>query len=125
MSANAIVWFEIYVQDMARAKNFYEAVFQRELKQLNSPLPGLEMCQFEGEMNTYGSGGALVKMEGVPSGGSGTLVYFACQDCAVEAQRVTQHGGSVERPKTPIGEYGFIVLAKDTEGNMIGLHSMA
>jgi hypothetical protein len=24
----------------------------------------------------------------------------------------------------PLGEYGFIVIVKDTEGNMIGLHSM-
>jgi hypothetical protein len=59
----------------------------------------------------------------VPSGGS-TLVYFSCEDCAVEAARVLEHGGSVHREKRPIGQYGFITLAVDTEGNMIGLHSM-
>ena len=33
-------------------------------------------------------------------------------------------GGKVEREKMSIGEYGFIVLALDTEGNMFGLHSL-
>jgi predicted enzyme related to lactoylglutathione lyase len=51
-------------------------------------------------------------------------VYFSCKDCAVEAGRVIQHGGSVDRKKMSIGQYGFIALAVDTEGNMIGLHSM-
>lgn len=124
MKANAGVYFEIYVQDMPRARKFYEAVFQRELKHLESPLPGLEMYQFEGDLDKYGSSGALVKMSGVPSGGMGTVVYFGCQDCAVEAERVVKNGGQIERPKTSIGQYGFIVLARDTEGNMIGLHSM-
>lgn len=33
-------------------------------------------------------------------------------------------GGRIEREKFSIGEYGFIALAIDTEGNMFGLHSM-
>ena len=124
MKANASVWFEIYVQDMPRAKKFYEAVFQRELTLLATPMPDLEMWQFEGDQNSYGSAGALVRMQGVASGGGGTLVYFACKDCAVEAERVTRNGGQIVKPKMSIGEYGYIVLVTDTEGNMIGLHSM-
>lgn len=123
-ACNAVVYFEIYVQDMARARKFYEAVLQCSLTPLPSPLPGLEMWQFVGTPEKYGTAGALVKMEGMPSGGNSTLVYFGCKDCAEEAQRVVQQGGSIMRPKTAIGEYGFIVLACDTEGNMIGLHSM-
>ena len=64
-------------------------------------------------------------MEGVPSGGNSTIVYFSCADCAVEAARVAPAGGRVQQEKMSIGEYGFIVLAVDTEGNMFGLHSMA
>lgn len=124
MSANSIVWFEIYVQDMQRAKKFYESVFQRKLAELKAPVPGLEMWQFEGDANSYGAPGALVKMEGGPSPGAGTIIYFACKDCAVEEQRVTQFGGGVCKPKMSIGQYGFISLVNDTEGNMIGLHSM-
>ena len=63
-------------------------------------------------------------MDGVPSGGNSTLVYFGCEDCAVEAARVASAGGTVHRDKFSIGQYGFIALVIDTEGNMIGLHSM-
>jgi predicted enzyme related to lactoylglutathione lyase len=74
-------------------------------------------------MEKTGASGALVKMAGFPSGGNSTLVYFVCEDCAVEEGRVEAAGGTVERSKMSIGEYGFISLAIDTEGNMIGLHS--
>jgi predicted enzyme related to lactoylglutathione lyase len=63
-------------------------------------------------------------MKDVAPGGGGTLVYFACDDCATEAGRVAAPGGSVARPKFSIGEFGHIVLVVDTEGNMVGLHSM-
>ena len=53
------------------------------------------------------------------------MVYFGCDDCAVEGSRVAAAGGRVHREKMSIGEYGFIVLAVDTEGNRFGLHSLA
>jgi len=52
------------------------------------------------------------------------LVYFGCEDCAVVGKRAVAVGGSIEREKLSIGQYGFIVLGVDTEGNRIGLHSM-
>ena len=114
-------WFEIYVQDMKRAQAFYEATFQVQLQKLPSPM--IEMLAFPFAPDRPGSSGALVKMEGINSGGGGTLVYFSCDDCAVEAARAAKHGGQVFKPKFSIGEYGFIALVADTEGNMIGLHS--
>jgi uncharacterized protein len=63
-------------------------------------------------------------MEGFPSGGNSTLIYFSCDDCAVEESRVEAAGGRVQKPKMSIGEFGFISLAIDSEGNMFGLHSM-
>jgi predicted enzyme related to lactoylglutathione lyase len=122
MAGNAVSWFEIYVQDMPRAKAFYEAVLGRTLERLDSG--DLEMWAFQGVMDQYGTGGALVRIPGVPSGGNSTLVYFECEDCAVEGSRLAGAGGAVHRDKFPIGRYGFIVLAVDTEGNMFGLHSM-
>ncbi len=122
MEANPVCWFEIYVQDMERAKKFYESVFQIKLEKLNNP--ELELWSFPMFMDHAGASGALVKMEGIPSGGNSTLVYFSCDDCAVEEARVTELGGSIQRGKMSIGEYGFISLVFDTEGNMFGLHSM-
>lgn len=119
---NPVGWFEIYVQNMSRAKAFYEKVLGVSLEKLNSP--EIEMWSFPGDMEGYGSPGALVQMPGFPSGGNSVLVYFSCDDCAVEEARVVPAGGRVQRPKMSIGEYGFISLAYDTEGNMFGLHSL-
>jgi uncharacterized protein len=122
---NPVGWFEIYVQDMPRARKFYEAVLQTKLELLPTPhMPEVEMWSFPMTPSESGAPGALVKMQGVPSGGNSTLVYFNCADCAVEAGRVAAAGGRVERPKMAIGQYGHIALVKDTEGNMMGLHSM-
>ena len=64
MKGNPVRWFEIYVQDMARARAFYEAV------------------------------------------------------------RVAGAGGRLHRDKMSIGQYGFVALAFDTEGNLFGMHSL-
>ncbi len=122
MAHNPVGWFEIYVQDMARAKKFYESVLQTKLDCLNSP--EIEMWAFPMNMENTGASGSLVKMPGFPSGGNSTLVYFSCADCAVEAGRVVKAGGRIQKDKFSIGEYGFIALAFDTEGNMFGLHSI-
>ena len=122
MKNNPVGWFEIYVQNLDRAKKFYESVFQVKLVKLNSS--EIEIWSFPMEMNRWGAGGALVKMKGVPSGGNSTLVYFSCEDCSIEESRVVKSGGRVEKKKMSIGEYGFISLVFDTEGNMFGLHSV-
>lgn len=122
MNNNPVGWFEIYVQDMNRAKTFYESVFGVELAKLDSPEP--EMWAFPMHEDRYGAPGALIRMPGVPSGGTGVLVYFSCADCAVEAARAAKSGGRIEKKKFAIGRYGFISLVIDTEGNRIGLHSM-
>jgi hypothetical protein len=122
MNENPVRWFEIYVQDMPRAKAFYEGVLGVTLEELAGP--DIEMWAFSGDPAKSGSGGALVRVPGMPSGGNSTLVYFGCEDCAEQESRVASFGGTVERPKMSIGEYGFITLAVDPDGNMIGLHSL-
>ncbi|MFT3666044.1 VOC family protein [Piscinibacter sp.] len=127
MKPNPVVWFEIYVQDMARARRFYEAVLRCTLEPL--PMPegeagGMEMLSFPMDMNASGAGGMLVRMDGVSPGGGGTLVYFGCEDCAVEQSRVEAAGGRIHKPKFSIGPYGFCAVVVDSEGNCIGLHSM-
>jgi len=125
MAENAVRWFEIYVQDMARARRFYETVFGVKLERLGAVDQDLEMWAFQMSPDRPGAGGALVRTPGMPSMPGGTMVYFGCDDCAVEGGRVEKAGGRIQREKMSIGEYGHIVLAVDTEGNLIGLHSMA
>lgn len=121
---NPVGWFEIYVSDMARAKAFYTAVFGRELVLLPAVVDGLEMYAFSWVEGGAGAAGALVKHPEVCAGKGGTLVYFSCQEVTNEANRAAQAGGKVIQPKMAIGPYGFIALIEDSEGNMLGLHSM-
>ena len=51
MNGNSVGWFEIYVQDLKRARKFYETVFATKLQQLNAPFPGIELWAFPMEQN--------------------------------------------------------------------------
>ena len=92
---NPVGWFEIYVADMQRAKDFYGEVVQATFTE--SPMSG---------------------------GVEGTLVYFSVDDCAAAIARATARGSTVQVDRLSIGEMGFIGIVTDTEGNSIGLHSM-
>jgi uncharacterized protein len=121
---NPVGWFEIYVNDMPRAKKFYEQVFAKPLSKLETPVPDIEMWAFPMDQNAGGAAGSLVKMKDMGPRVGGTLIYFSCSDCAVEADKATKAGGKIEQAKMSIGEYGYIAMVMDTEGNLIGLHSM-
>lgn len=122
--SNPVAWFEIYVQDLQRARRFYESVLGITLVELNSPVAGMKMLAFPTGQDRYGATGALVQMDGIPSGPGGTMVYFSCEDCTAEESRVAAAGGKVEKPTFSIAPFGRIAIVTDTEGNRLGLHSM-
>lgn len=119
-------FFDIYVEDMDRAQAFYETVLDTELAPMGDPNdPTVVMRAFGDDFASHGAGGALVKLAHTKPGPGGSMVYFSCDDCAVEAARAEVAGGAVVAPKYSIGEHGFVSIISDTEGNMVGLHSMA
>jgi predicted enzyme related to lactoylglutathione lyase len=118
--SNAINWFEIFVSDIDRATRFYEATMAVQLRR--EDFGGKPMAIFPGSQT--GVGGALVRDGGRAPAVEGTLVYLnasgkldACLD------RVRAAGGAVVLAKTDIGDPGFIATIRDTEGNLVGLHS--
>jgi uncharacterized protein len=122
---NPVVWFEIYVDDISRARKFYEAVLNIQFQDMADPTAdGLQMAAFPMQQDRPNASGALIHMEGMKAGGNSTIVYFDCRDCAVEEARVPGAGGKIFKKKLSIGEHGFMSLCTDTEGNMFGLHSM-
>lgn len=123
---NPVNWFEIYVADVKRAKAFYEKVLGLQLEKLEAPGPGIaEMWSFPRHPEGAGATGALVRMPGGPSGGNNSvIVYFSTPDCGPVAKKVPGAGGKIMKDKFSIGQYGHIALVEDTEGNVIGLHSM-
>ena len=121
-----IGFFDIYVTDMDRAQAFYETVLDTKLDTMGDPNdPNVEMRAFGDDFTSHGAGGALVKLEFATPGPGGSMVYFSCDDCAIEEARVEAAGGSIVQAKYAIGDHGFVSVVTDTEGNMIGLHSAA
>jgi predicted enzyme related to lactoylglutathione lyase len=126
MKANPVGWFEIYVSDLTRARAFYEGLLNVTMTAIETPdstVAGL--WAFPMDAKAAGAAGALASMKGEQQPrGTGTIVYFSCDDCAVEAQRAPLHGGTIKKDKWSIGPHGFMALVVDPEGNIVGLHSM-
>ena len=121
MDINPVGWFEIPVVDMARAKDFYESVFVVDLEE--HQMGTLLTAQFPMKPGCIGAAGSLVKGEGYQPSLAGVLIYFSSPNIEEMLSRVTEQGGKVITEKTSIGQYGFIALIEDCEGNRIGLHS--
>lgn len=118
---NAAVWFEIYVNDLERARQFYESLLDIQLEKL--PDSDAEYLMFPYQEKVEGAGGALVKSDSASPSRSGTRVWLSCADCAIPLAKIAHLGGKVIHPKKDIGPNGFAALIEDSEGNIIGLHS--
>ena len=122
---NAVGWFDIFVDDLARATDFYETVLGVTLDPMGDPTGETQMMAFGSDMSAYGAAGALTKSAHGRPGVGGTTIYFMADDCAIQEARVAAAGGVVIRPKFSIGDFGFVSLCQDTEGNIFGMNSMA
>ena len=120
---NPVNWFEIPVNDIARATRFYEGVFGVKLDPMN--MGPAQMAMFPMNPEGTNAGGALVKTEGYVPSHAGTVVYFAVADIEGTLTKIGANGGSTLVPKMSIGPYGFIAQFQDSEGNRVALHSMS
>lgn len=119
-NVNPVGWFDINVANLDRAKKFYETVFN--VKLTNAPTHWGKQSFFPFSPESHDISGALVeKVDFVPSANN-TVVYFETEDNTAEEKRIVSAGGKVVQPKMSIGEFGFISIFIDTEGNTVGLH---
>ncbi len=118
MSETNVNWFEIPVQDLARAAKFYSTVLDIELGDMDGP---------SGPMKTFQNGdmpiGALVQGPQFTPSQEGALIYLSTADIDTALQRVVASGGHELVPKTSIGAFGNIGQFTDSEGNRVALHS--
>lgn len=120
---NCLNWFEIPVENIQRAKFFYEKIFSIEMSE--DTMMGMQMAFFPSEHGNGKVGGALVKSEIHKSNTEGVLVYLnANPDVAVVLEKIEEEGGIILMQKTMVTpEAGFIAMFLDPEGNRIALHS--
>jgi predicted enzyme related to lactoylglutathione lyase len=123
-NSNSLNWFEIPATDLKRAKKFYQAVFGLK-KMEDMDLGNAVMAFFPWTAGNGKATGALVKSkQHKPSKTSGPLIYLnADPDLKKALAKVEKAGGKVLMPKTQVGEFGFMALFIDSEGNRMAMHS--
>lgn len=118
---NALNWFEIPATDLKRAKDFYEKIFEVEMMDIE--MGDNKMSMFPTEMPH--SGGAIVQSPDHKPSKEGSIIYLnGNPDLQHVLDRIEAAGGEITLKKTTIGENGFMAFFIDTEGNLLGLHSM-
>ena len=124
-NTNALNWFEIPMTDTARAKKFYETIFDIEMESVN--MMGMDMVMFPYDMNTQSGkvSGALVKGEMHKPGMDGAIVYLnANPSIQTVVDKIEAAGGKVLMPRTHISEdVGYMAFFVDSEGNRMALHA--
>lgn len=122
-SVNALNWFEISVNDIARAKKFYEDIFS--IKMDTMEMMGMQMAFFPMEnMNGHVSGGLVQGAMHKPSADGAKIYLNGNPDLDVALSKVEAAGGKVTMPKTKItDDIGYMAFFMDTEGNGVALHS--
>lgn len=120
---NAIHWFEIPVEDFARAKAFYEEILDMKMQDF-SPNDNLKMALFPSGENSVG-GALCYNPEFYKTGHQGPLLYLnANPDLEKVLERLRKRDGKILQPKTMISdEIGFMAVIEDSEGNRIALMS--
>ncbi len=117
---NTLNWFEIPVAHMERAVAFYETLFHSKLKR--EVIVGVDNAIFPAEQGSV-TGSLVADPHRSPSP-QGTLVYLdATGSMESIVSRIEPAGGKLLSPIAPIGPFGFIATFRDTEGNIVGLHS--
>ncbi len=122
---DAISWFEIPVSDFARAKSFYQTIFDFEMPEMD--MGPIKMGILLHDQENGGVGGAICCGEGYKAAGNDGLKAYlnGGKDLNVVLNRVAGAGGALVMPKTEIAPgMGYMAFFTDSEGNVVGLHSM-
>lgn len=116
-------WIEIPAVDMGRAKKFYGELLGVGWNEMRMGGNDYALFDVKDRFNT----GCLVKGDEYVPSMQGVVVYLnGGDDLSAVLGRVAKAGGKVLLAKTFLSkEAGHIAYFLDTEGNKIGLHSMA
>lgn len=118
MPAN-LASFAIHVDDIDRARAFYEAVFGWDFEPWGPP--GFYLIH-TGDEASPGIQGLMHRRQAPRSGTglNGVEPTFAVDDVDVIAAAVVAHGGTITFAKGVIPTVGALIRFLDTEGNDIG-----
>lgn len=115
---NKLIHFAIHIDDIERARNFYDGVFDWGFNSYGQP----DFLQIKADKSESGELiGALQSRNysPVPDKLIGLECTIGVENVDEVVERVKNNGGKILMPKTAIPYVGWIVKFLDTEGNLI------
>ncbi len=116
---NPVNWVVIPVNDLMKAKKFYEKTFYYSMTA--NKMGALNMQWFPMMPKTIGSSGALVQADGYTPAEKGNIPYLSVNDIPKALAKVEENGGKILQQQTDLGDVGYIAHFQDCEGNRVGL----
>ncbi len=116
-----VIHFEIHAEQPERAAAFYRSVFSWEFTHWGGPVDYWLIKT--GPDNEPGINGGLIRRQGAIDG-QAVVAYVCTVDVPSAdryAEKITTAGGTIVVPKMPIPGIGWLVYAKDTDGNIFGI----
>ena len=116
-----ISMFEIPATDISRAINFYQALLDITIEQMDVEGMKMGILPYEGQMVT----GVIIQADGYKPSADGVTIYLnAGENLQVALDKVEKNGGQIILPKTAhADESGFFAIFLDSEGNKMALNS--
>jgi predicted enzyme related to lactoylglutathione lyase len=118
-----VVHFEIHAEDPARAARFYEAVFGWKLTR--GAWPEEYWLVETVPVGAPGIDGGMIRRRGpAPVEGQPVNAFVCTVDVASvddSARAIEAHGGQVVVPRMAVPGVGWLIYARDTEGNIFGV----
>ena len=118
--SNPVIYFEIPVNDLKRAVEFYKNVFNFQFEE--EIIDEYEMALFPFYDNEMGISGALAKGDVYKPTTDGVIIYFRTDDIDEALRNVISQKGEILYPVKKNEKYKFLVAEfLDSEGNRIAL----
>jgi predicted enzyme related to lactoylglutathione lyase len=120
---NKVVHFEIPVDDVKRAQDFYSKIFGWKI----NVIPNMDYTivhtgptdEKDGMLKESGfiNGGMMKRSFGIKN----LVITIDVEDIEAAISKAVSGGGKMIRGKTDVGDMGYSAYIEDTEGNIIGL----
>ncbi|MGM8213208.1 VOC family protein [Virgibacillus sp. W0430] len=121
-----LIHFEIHVDNMERAKNFYGEVFGWTFQDWSDYAGMPYWGAVTGEDNEPGINGALMQRKGSSPQPNQALNGYACtigvEDYDTTEAKILESGGNVALAKHALPGMAWQGYYTDTEGNIFGIH---
>ena len=114
---STIVHFDIPTEDIKRAKNFYEKLFDWKIEPVPGPMEYYNISTKD-EKGIESVGGGMGKRG---QADQKITNYIGVDSIDEYIKKVEDLGGKILMPKTTIPGFGYLATFIDTEGNILGL----